>query len=388
MYDLRSDTVTKPSKKVLKSALNAELGDDEYIEDPTVNNLEDECANLLGFEKGLFVTSGLMGNQISLLIHNDPGTEVITPHDSHIKNYEHGAAAFLSRVQFRDAEHTDGELNLEYVEKLILKSKVHKPTIKTVSIENTHLASGGSIVSFDSIKSLSKIVREHSLKLHVDGARIWHAIQEDKNNMNYGDYCDSLTFCFSKALGAPIGSMLLGSMEFIKEAREYRKKLGGGMRQVGVIASMAKTALQGRESILEDHAKAKKVYDFLNVNLNNEKKYKIAYHSACSMQHGQKVHQQPKDLISKTGNEVLEIPEGHLCCGSAGTYNILHQKMAKSLLKNKVKNIEKISPDFISTGNIGCMTQISSGTRIPIIHTVELLDWFTGGPKPYKLNNF
>ena len=126
----------------------------------------------------------------------------------------------------------------------------------------------------------------------------------------------------------------------------------------------------------------------LNINVNTEKKYKIAYHSACSMQHGQKVHQQPKDLISKTGNEVLEIPEGHLCCGSAGTYNILHQKMAKSLLKNKVKNIEKISPDFISTGNIGCMTQISSGTRIPIIHTVELLDWFTGGPKPYKLNNF
>ena len=126
----------------------------------------------------------------------------------------------------------------------------------------------------------------------------------------------------------------------------------------------------------------------LNINLNTEKKYKIAYHSACSMQHGQKVHHQPKDLISKTGNEVLEIPEGHLCCGSAGTYNILHQKMAKSLLKNKVKNIEKISPDFISTGNIGCMTQISSGTRIPIIHTVELLDWFTGGPKPDKLNNF
>jgi len=126
----------------------------------------------------------------------------------------------------------------------------------------------------------------------------------------------------------------------------------------------------------------------LNIKKNEEKKYKIAYHSACSMQHGQKVHNQPKQLISKTGNEVLDIPEGHLCCGSAGTYNILHQKMAKSLLKNKVSNIEKIGPDFISTGNIGCMTQISTGTRIPIIHTVELLDWFTGGPKPYKLKNF
>ena len=126
----------------------------------------------------------------------------------------------------------------------------------------------------------------------------------------------------------------------------------------------------------------------LDIKKNEEKKYKIAYHSACSMQHGQKIHDQPKELISKTGNEVLDIPDGHLCCGSAGTYNILHQKMAKSLLKNKVNNIEKITPDFISTGNIGCMTQISTGTRIPIIHTVELLDWFTGGPKPYKLKDF
>ena len=140
MFDLRSDTVTKPTKEVLQSALDAELGDDEYIEDPTVNNLENQCAELLSFEKGLFVSSGLMGNQISLLIHNDPGTEVITPHDSHIKNYEHGAAAFLSRVQFRDAQNIDGEVDLEFIEKLILKSKIHKPQIKTISIENTHLS--------------------------------------------------------------------------------------------------------------------------------------------------------------------------------------------------------------------------------------------------------
>ena len=116
---------------------------------------------------------------------------------------------------------------------------------------------------------------------------------------------------------------------------------------------------------ITEYLNSKVKLNFIENLVPNQKKYRIAYHSACSMQHGQKVHQQPKDLISKTGNEVLEIPEGHLCCGSAGTYNILHQKMAKSLLKNKVKNIEKISPDFISTGNIGCMTQISSGTRIP-----------------------
>ena len=135
----------------------------------------------------------------------------------------------------------------------------------------------------------------------------------------------------------------------------------------------------------------KDITEYLDENLklkiinNNEKKYNIAYHSACSMQHGQKVHQQPKNLIEQTGNNVLDVPEGHMCCGSAGTYNILHQKMAKSLLKNKVENIEKVSPDFISTGNIGCMTQIGSGTKIPIVHTVEVIDWLTGGPKPHKL---
>ena len=136
----------------------------------------------------------------------------------------------------------------------------------------------------------------------------------------------------------------------------------------------------------------KDITEFLDENLKlefkeSETKYKIAYHSACSMQHGQKVHEQPINLIKKTGNEVLNVPDGHICCGSAGTYNILQQKIAGTLLKNKVKNIKKVSPDFISTGNIGCMTQISSGTNIPIVHTVEVIDWLTGGPKPNKLKN-
>ena len=117
----------------------------------------------------------------------------------------------------------------------------------------------------------------------------------------------------------------------------------------------------------------------------NEKKYKIAYHSACSMQHGQKVHKEPINLIKKTGNQVLEISEGHICCGSAGTYNLLQNDIAKKLLKNKIKNIEKIKPQFISTGNVGCITQIANGTKIPILHTVEIIDWYTGGPKPEVL---
>ena len=122
-------------------------------------------------------------------------------------------------------------------------------------------------------------------------------------------------------------------------------------------------------------------------NSLNEKKYKIAYHSACSMQHGQKIHKQPINLIKKTGNEVLEIADGHLCCGSAGTYNLLQSEIAKKLLKKKIENIEKIKPEFISTGNIGCITQIANGTKIPILHTIEIIDWYTGGPKPDILRN-
>ena len=137
------------------------------------------------------------------------------------------------------------------------------------------------------------------------------------------------------------------------------------------------------------------VAEFLdeNIKLNfikqnkNQKKYKIAYHSACSMQHGQKIHKQPIDLIRKTGNQIFEIPDGHLCCGSAGTYNLLQNNIAKKLLKDKVFNIEKINPEFIATGNIGCITQISNGTKIPILHTVEIIDWYTGGPKPESLKN-
>ena len=124
--------------------------------------------------------------------------------------------------------------------------------------------------------------------------------------------------------------------------------------------------------------------NFIN-NKENNKAYKIAYHSACSMQHGQKIHDIPKNLIKKTGNEVLDIPEGHLCCGSAGTYNLLQNDIAKELLKNKISNIEKIKPQFITTGNIGCITQIANGTKIPILHTVEIIDWYTGGPQPEVL---
>ena len=271
MIDIRSDTVTKPSKEMLEYLMTAEVGDDEYKEDPTVNELEEFTAALLGFEAGLFVTSGLMGNQISLLNHTNPGDEVITTSDSHIQNYEHGAASFLSRIQFRNVQHENGDLDLEDLKTQIHKSSYHKPKISTVAIENTHLSSGGSIIPFQNIQKLYEYTSSKNLKLHIDGARVWHAILENDTKSNYGDYCDSLTFCFSKGLGAPIGSILLGSKNFINDSREYRKKLGGGMRQVGIIASAAKFALTNRTNLLDDHKKASQIYDELTINKNRIK---------------------------------------------------------------------------------------------------------------------
>ena len=182
----------------------------------------------------------------------------------------------------------------------------------------------------------------------------------------------------------------------------YDEYLKGNLDAILSNTSDCGTTMKDYAFIFRDDKKMKKkakkiseltkdVSEYLSENLNlkfkkKEKKLRIAYHSACSMQHGQKVHSQPINLLEKTKNEILEIPEGHICCGSAGTYNILQSKIAKQLLKNKVKNIESLKPQVISTGNIGCITQIRYGTNIPILHTIELLDWYTGGPKPKILN--
>ena len=206
-----------------------------------------------------------------------------------------------------------------------------------------------------------------SLDHHMGKEEAAHKLFKKNINLWYDEYLNSgLTAIISNTSGC--GTTLKDYGFIFRDNKEMRKKA----KKISELT--------------------KDVSEFLDkdIKLNfrkKEKTYKIAYHSPCSMQHGQKVHQQPINLIEKTGNEVLHIPEGHLCCGSAGTYNILQQKIAKTLLKNKVENIEKVEPDFISTGNIGCMSQISSGTNIPIVHTVEIIDWLTGGPKPYKLKN-
>ena len=260
MIDFRSDTVTKPSKEMLEAILNARVGDDEYSEDPEVNELQEYCASLFGMEAGLFVTSGQMGNQLAISVLTNPGDEIICSEGAHILNYEKAAAAQLSGVQIRPIASTDGMFSKESIKEVIERSEYHLPTISLLSWENTHLYSGGSILNHDMFISVSEYAKEKELAVHVDGARIWHSILEcNINPKEIGKTIDSLTFCFSKGLGAPVGSMLLGKKDFISKARELRKVRGGGMRQVGVIAAAAKYALESKEKLLDDHFKANQI---------------------------------------------------------------------------------------------------------------------------------
>ena len=260
IIDFRSDTVTKPSKEMLEAIVNARVGDDEYSEDPEVNELQEYCASLFGMEAGLFVTSGQMGNQLAISVLTNPGDEIICSEGAHILNYEKAAAAQLSGVQIRPISSTDGMFSEESIEEVIEKSEYHLPKISLLSWENTHLYSGGSILNHDMFISVSEYAKEKELAVHVDGARIWHSILEcNINPKEIGKTIDSLTFCFSKGLGAPVGSMLLGKEDFISKARELRKVRGGGMRQVGVIAAAAKYALESKEKLLDDHFKANQI---------------------------------------------------------------------------------------------------------------------------------
>ena len=260
MIDFRSDTVTKPSKEMLEAIVNARVGDDEYSEDPEVNELQEYCASLFGMEAGLFVTSGQMGNQLAISVLTNPGDEIICSEGAHILNYEKAAAAQLSGVQIRPISSTDGMFSKESIKEVIERSEYHLPTISLLSWENTHLYSGGSILNHDMFISVSEYAKEKELAVHVDGARIWHSILEcNINPKEIGKAIDSLTFCFSKGLGAPVGSMLLGKKDFISKARELRKVRGGGMRQVGVLAAAAKYALETKEKLLDDHFKANQI---------------------------------------------------------------------------------------------------------------------------------
>jgi threonine aldolase len=237
----------------------AEVGDDVFGEDPTVNRLQTEVAAMFGKEAALFVATGVMGNQLAIHAHTLPGDEVIIEKDSHIFNYETAAPSLLSGVQLHCVSGARGIMDVESIEDAIRDKDYHYPRTSLVAIENTHNRAGGTIYSIERIKDVAALCKKHDLKFHMDGARLWNAhIASGVPLKEYGKYVDSLTVCFSKGLGAPVGSMLCGDKALIEKAHKFRKVIGGGMRQIGILAAAAQYAVKNNLARMnEDHAKAK-----------------------------------------------------------------------------------------------------------------------------------
>ncbi|MGC8931622.1 MAG: low-specificity L-threonine aldolase [Dictyoglomus sp.] len=263
--DLRSDTVTKPTEEMRKAMYEAEVGDDGYGEDPTVNLLEQKAAELLGKEAGLFVVSGTMGNQVALLTWTSPGDEVIIESESHIYYYEAGGMAGNSGVQPFLIDGEEGVMPIEEIEKAIRPKGRVFPKTSLIVLENTHNRAGGKVLPLEYMKEVYEISRKHDIPIHLDGARIFNAaIYLGIPAKEIAKYADSVMFCLSKGLSCPMGSVLVGSKEFIEEARRKRQRLGGGLRQAGVVAACGIVALERMiDRLVEDHEKAQNLYNFL-----------------------------------------------------------------------------------------------------------------------------
>jgi threonine aldolase len=260
VIDLRSDTVTKPTEQMREAMLAAPVGDDVYAEDPTVNELEQRVAELLGHETGLFCVSGSMCNMIGVRLLVEPGQEVICDAQAHIARAEMGAHAALQGVTMRTFPSDRGKVGLDEIAKIISPSAgPYLVSTAAVAVENTHNFGGGTIQPFDELIAVGELCREHAIGYHLDGARLWNAhIATGVALESYGRIFDTVSVCFSKGLGAPVGSVLVSTRENIARARVIRKRLGGGWRQAGVLAAACRYALDHHlHRLADDHAAAR-----------------------------------------------------------------------------------------------------------------------------------
>ncbi len=256
--ELRSDTFTKPTPNMLTAMMNTAVGDDVFGEDPSINELEHFASQMFGMEAALFCPSGTMTNQIAINVHTQPGDEVICEEGSHIYFYEGGGIGKNSGCQARLIRGNRGQITAAQIAEVINPDDVHRARTRLVSLENTCNRGGGSCYQMSELQAIRNLCDEHGLSLHLDGARLMNAIVGQNNDpLMYGKIFHSISLCLSKGLGAPVGSVLLGSKEFIKEARRVRKVMGGGMRQAGFLAAAASYALKHQVNRLaEDHAHA------------------------------------------------------------------------------------------------------------------------------------
>ena len=263
--DYRSDTFTKPGPAMLEAMFKADVGDDVFGEDPTVNRLEFLAAELFGMETALFCPSGTMTNQIAIKCHTQPGDELVCDKLSHVYIYEGGGVAFNSGCQVKPVDGDRGRITAEQVKNAINPDDLHKPVTRLVSVENTANRGGGSCYEMSELQRIKEVCQENNLKFHLDGARLFNAMVEyNEDPKDYGQLFDSISICLSKGLGAPVGSVLVGSGEFIHEARRVRKVFGGGMRQAGYLAAAGIFALQNNiDRLNTDHLNAKEIAEAL-----------------------------------------------------------------------------------------------------------------------------
>lgn len=261
LIDLRSDTVTQPTPDMRAAMAEAPVGDDVLGDDPTVNQLEARVAELLGKEAAVYMPSGTMTNQVALRTHTEPGDEVVLESEAHIYYYEGGGPAALSGVMCRLVQGDRGVFTAADLQRALRPADIHFPRTKLVCLENTHNRGGGKIFPLSEIEAIAQLCRAQNLKLHLDGARFWNAcVASGIAEADYARPFDTVSVCFSKGLGAPVGSALVGAAETIQRARRFRKLLGGGMRQAGVIAAGALYALEHhRQRLQEDHDNAQRL---------------------------------------------------------------------------------------------------------------------------------
>ncbi|HLT95340.1 MAG TPA: GntG family PLP-dependent aldolase [Acidimicrobiia bacterium] len=255
--DFRSDTVTRPTPEMRRAMAEAEVGDDVYSDDPTVNALEEESAQVVGKEAAVFVPTGTMGNQLAVMAQTSPGEEVLVDERAHIRNVERGWGPAHAGIGWRTVPTEGGQITPEQVDAVMELAGAMFPRVRLMAWENTHNLSGGRVIPLEVMESTSRRARDHGLSVHIDGARIFNAeVATGIEAARFAGVADTVQFCFSKGLGAPVGSIVCGPADLMQEVRYLRKRLGGGMRQAGVIAAAARVALANRERLAEDHALA------------------------------------------------------------------------------------------------------------------------------------
>ncbi|MBN2184879.1 MAG: low-specificity L-threonine aldolase [Candidatus Krumholzibacteriota bacterium] len=261
IVDLRSDTVTRPSADMRKAMSQAQVGDDVLGDDPTVISLEERMAALLGKESAVYVPSGTMANLLGLLSQTRPGDEVILDGNCHIFNYEAGGASVIGGLQLHPMNGPDGFLPLEELPRAVRPDNIHHPHTSLISVENTHNRGGGRIYPFEQLEEVYRFAKDKNLRVHMDGARLANAVVATGIPFKkYGALADSINICFSKGMGAPVGSVMISDRETVKRARYWRKRLGGGMRQSGILAQACHYALDNNiERLAEDHLLASRV---------------------------------------------------------------------------------------------------------------------------------